>query len=197
MTRGRIEPTTYLYCHTTATKISTCICLHIFILLFHSVQAPRLPWPALKGAGPTVLACVLRTSAKPVRGDFTARQLASLNQAESAAEGGHCENEYWFNCIHQVSLRWKHLIKTCLKQMVQMTRGCEGWWLLDVTVDHHHSSCFMEELKVLLKLEAYIQCSICTILLWSTHWKRTLLLQLNKHFFFQTVKFAFTHINWQ
>lgn len=66
-----------------------------FLLL--SIQAPQLPWPALKGAGPTVLACMQRTSAKPVWGDFTARQLASLNRAESAAQGTwHSENEDWF-----------------------------------------------------------------------------------------------------
>lgn len=69
--------------------------MHIFIFL----QAPQLPWPALKGPGPTVLACTLQAAAKPVWEDFTARQPASLNPAESAAEGTwHSENQYSFNC---------------------------------------------------------------------------------------------------
>lgn len=58
----------------------------LFFSFFYT-QAPQLPWPALKGAGRITLACAHWRTASPVWEDFTAIQLASLRQADSAVEG--------------------------------------------------------------------------------------------------------------
>lgn len=52
-----------------------------------SLQAPLLPYPALKEAGQTAQACAARTTAGPVWGDFTVTLPASLHLVDPA-EGG-------------------------------------------------------------------------------------------------------------
>lgn len=52
-----------------------------------TVQAPQLLKSALKEAGQTVQACVAKMIVKPVRGDFTATLLASLNPLDSVVKG--------------------------------------------------------------------------------------------------------------
>lgn len=67
------------------------------------LQAPQLPWPALKEAGQTAQACVYRRTANPVWGGFTVTLPASLDLVDPAV-GGTTDSDELYKCILLVSL---------------------------------------------------------------------------------------------
>lgn len=65
------------------------------LVFVSSLQAPQLPWPALKEAGQTAQACVSWRTANPVWEDFTATPPASLNLVDPAVGGTPNSDQLW------------------------------------------------------------------------------------------------------
>lgn len=129
--------------------------LHLFTC-FHSGTAAPLACP--EGSWSNSSGLQAEDECKACPGGFYC-QAAGITKPSGVCSGGYVALRkrvlvliakllsWWMHSSVLVMLKALHI--NMLRQIVWVTRGCEGWGQLNVTIDHHYSFRFMEESKVL------------------------------------------------